>query len=157
MAILLSLAQATPGAGHTPSMPVWFFAQWILAAASVLAIIYMGMRFMQMFKRQPSIDVEFATKKELRYLEGVFKEGDGKTEKKLDSLSLDFNTAIHKMERSDEARTSGIHKRLDVMAENLGEMKGTVQELPRAKALASLEGEVKGLPCKQPHFKGCPS
>ena len=79
-------------------------------------------------KRVPPFEAEFATKEEVGRLDTRIREVESDVSGKIDGLRGALQIMYEKIERSDEARTSGLHNRLNQIAENVAELSGTLRE-----------------------------
>jgi len=120
---VISIATQSPN----PDAPMEALGLWVVCCSCVLGVIYMIAKTILMFRRQPPIDAQFATKTELRYLENTNTTMHDKDEERRIALAKHVTDSYDKLQASDEARTSGLHKRLDVIATDVAEQKGKLE------------------------------
>lgn len=102
---------------------------WIMAGiGTVLGAVYLVIQIFRSSRRNPPIESEFASKQELTVLEQRCQRNEERVSTKLDELSKQLQIMYEKIERSDEARTSGIHNRMNGIAENVAGLKGALDE-----------------------------
>lgn len=134
----------------TPTFISDFFQMifWIAGGlGGVLGCIVLIIQIAKANKRTPSIEAEFATKGEVKDLSGkiskiekdVGEKVDGLRQdvgNKVDGLRQDLQVMYKSIERSDEARTSGIHVRLNDIAETSATMSGQLTEHLKQDSIA---------------------
>lgn len=102
---------------------------WIAGgSAALLACVATVAHLVRTSRRTPPIEVEFAPRGEINRLDTRIREVESDVSGKIDGLRGALQTMYEKIERSDEARTSGLHNRLNQIAENVAELSGTLRE-----------------------------
>jgi len=116
-------------ASGTESVSFGAIGQWLAVLTFVMAPLYMLYMTWHRTRRQPPIDAEFATKRELRGVAQHADECHEKTEIKIDGLRQEFKTDINRLSRESSERTAGIHTRVDQILEGVSELKGEIKHL----------------------------
>lgn len=111
---------------------------WMIIFAFVLGVIAL---IVKLFVRKPPIEAEFATKAEVNNLSTKFTADVAKLEGKIDAQRMEIKSdylrvedmiqnAFAKIDKSDEARSSSIHNRLNMIGDRVSELSGSVKSLP---------------------------
>ena len=104
---------------------------WLIQFMSVMVIVIAILQIISFFRRKPPIDAEFATKAELRLVEEKTGEELTKVGNAIGALSDQIRKDYDNIQRSGEARASGIHKRINEFVEGFGAVRGQVELLAK--------------------------
>lgn len=144
-----SLAQLVP----TPEQFEWALGMWVLALAIIIGIAAGVAKLIDMFRRKPPIDAEFATKKELKSVRGESSRGDRAIESKIDALRSEIKADYQQLSAADERRASGVHKRVDQILAAVSTQTGTITTMGRH--FEALQATVENLPCRHTAAAQC--
>ena len=97
---------------------------WVIIACGVVALAWMIIQIIQSFRRQPSIEAEYATKKELTELRKEFADTFTRLEQKIETTVQGINTDLGKHNTAAEERASKIHKRIDAILRGVSIIQG---------------------------------
>jgi len=110
-----------------------FLGNWLFAMAAILAIAYMIGKIVigavRLTRREPPIDAEFATKREMFVLRNESLHNDDKIEGKIDNLRTEIKGDISTLAMADEKRSSGIHRRVDEVLSAVSRVAGQLDRI----------------------------
>ena len=109
---------------------------WIIVFVALLAIVLVVAQLVfsaiQLFRRRPPIDAEFATKKELAAFAAAAGTSDTKLENRIEGLRLEIKSDLANLDKKMSDRSNGIHGRVDEILAAVSILTGRFDALKKA-------------------------
>ncbi len=93
----------------------------------VMAIVTSLLNVIKFFRPDPALHRQYASRDEVDKLDRKLLATETKLETQIENLNSKITEQYEKIERSDEARTSGLHNRMNTIAESVARLTGQLE------------------------------
>jgi hypothetical protein len=113
------------------SVPMGQLGLWIIIMGVVLSIVSSLVAIFQAFRRQPPIDAEFATKREVGSLRAEVCAQMENFGGSIERLRLEIKSDINNLDQQISARTRGTHNRIDAVLADVSNLRGQIEVMTK--------------------------
>lgn len=102
-------------------------AVFIVGLTGTLVVVEKVLNVVRFFRKEPPDHCVYASKAEVEKLDKKLLQTETKLETQIAALNEKISEQYASIERSDEARTSGLHNRMNTIAENVANLTGQLK------------------------------